>query len=297
MRQERGLRSNENLTGWLYAAPAFLPLLVFWIIPVIFSFGLSFTNWDMMSKNIKFMGLRNYSSLLRDLKFMQVLANTFVFAVGNMAPVIILGFLLAYILCGEKRRGVGLFRTVIFSPYITPMVAVSIVWSWIFEPRVGILNYALSLIGLPALRWTQSTGTAMLSVIIVSVWKSLGWTMVFYMEAIHRVPQSILEAAVIDGAGIFRRIFRIIIPQISPTTYFLVIISTIGSLQAYDQIAVLTQGGPAGATRTLVYYYYEEAFGNFAVGKASAVAAFIVIITVVLSIMETALSKKAVHYD
>jgi multiple sugar transport system permease protein len=162
---------------------------------------------------------------------------------------------------------------------------------------VGILNYVFALAGLPALKWTQSTSTAMLSVIIVSVWKSLGWTMVFYMEAIHRVPQSILEAAVIDGAGVFRRIFRIIIPQISPTTYFLVIISTIGSLQAYDQISVLTQGGPAGATRTLVYYYYEEAFSNFAVGRASAVATFIVIITVVLSVVETALSKKAVHYD
>jgi multiple sugar transport system permease protein len=121
--------------------------------------------------------------------------------------------------------------------------------------------------------------------------------MVFYMEAIHHVPKNLLEASTIDGANLFQRLIHIIIPQISPTTYFLVIISTIGSLQAYDQIMVLTSGGPAGATRTLLYYYYQEAFTNFNVGKASAVAVILVIITVALSIGETALSKKAVHYD
>jgi multiple sugar transport system permease protein len=139
--------------------------------------------------------------------------------------------------------------------------------------------------------------TAMLSVIIVSVWKQLGWTMIFYMEAIRRVPQSLLEAAIIDGAGIGRRLIHIIIPLISPTTYFLVIIGTIGSLQAYDQIMILTGGGPAGATRTLLYYYYQEAFSNFNVGKASAVGFFLVIITVILSLIETAMSKRAVFYE
>jgi multiple sugar transport system permease protein len=177
------------------------------------------------------------------------------------------------------------------------MVAVSIVWSWIFEPRVGILNFVLSLLHLPILKWTQSMDTAMLSVIIVTVWKQLGWAMIFYVEAVSRVPRVLLEAAIIDGAGPLRRLLRLTVPFISPTTYFLVIICTINSLQAYDQILVLTRGGPAGATRTLLYYYFQEAFENFSAGKASAVAVFIVAITVMFSLAETALSKNTVHYD
>ncbi|MDR1899065.1 MAG: sugar ABC transporter permease [Treponema sp.] len=298
LRNHRGSHGGrEDFAGWLYVLPAFLPLLVFWIVPVIHSFVISFTDWDLVSKKINFMALRNYLALLRDPKFFRVLLNTLVFAAGSTVPTIVLGLFVALLLSGRVRRGRGLFRTLIFSPYVTPMVAVSIVWSWIFEPRVGVLNYLLSLVGVPALKWTGSMDTAMLSVIIVTVWKQLGWTMIFYLEAINRVPKQLLEAATMDGVGFCRRLLRVILPMISPTSYFLVIISTITSIQAYDQILVLTGGGPAGATRTILYYYYQEAFNSFAAGRASAVAVFIVIITVALSAAETALSKRAVYYD
>ena len=287
---------KENIMGFLFILPAIIPLLVFWIIPIIWSGGLSFTDWDMMSENIHFMGLKNYTSLLKDPNFGKVLWNTLVFALGSTVPSIVIGLLVALAMNGA-RRGTGIYRTVIFAPYITPMVAVSVVWSWIFEPRVGILNFVLELFGLPGSQWTQSSETAMLSVLIVTVWKSIGWTMIFYMEAIRKVPQNLLEAAAIDGANSFWRFWKIIIPMISPTTFFLVIMSTISSLQAYDQIQVLTQGGPAGATRTLLYYYYQEAFRNFNTGKASAVAIVLVLITVVLSLIETEVSKKTVFYN
>ena len=287
---------KENMMGFLFILPAMIPLLVFWIIPIIWSGGLSFTDWDMMSENIHFMGLKNYTSLLKDPNFGKVLWNTLVFALGSTVPSIVIGLLVALAMNGA-RRGTGIYRTVIFAPYITPMVAVSVVWSWIFEPRVGILNFALELFGLPGSQWTQSSETAMLSVLIVTVWKSIGWTMIFYMEAIRKVPQNLLEAAAIDGANSFWRFWKIIIPMISPTTFFLVIMSTISSLQAYDQIQVLTQGGPAGATRTLLYYYYQEAFRNFNTGKASAVAIVLVLITVVLSLIESEVSKKTVFYN
>lgn len=287
---------KENLTGYLFILPAMVPLLVFWVIPVIWSGGLSFTNWDMMSDNIKFMGLKNYSSLLRDPNFKKVLWNTLVFAVGSTVPSIVLGMLVALMMNGA-RKGTGIYRTIIFAPYITPMVAVSVVWSWIFEPRVGILNFVLGLFGLPGSKWVQSSSTAMLSVLIVTVWKSLGWTMIFYMEAIRKVPKNLLEAASIDGANGFWRFWKITLPMISPTTFFLVMMSTISSLQAYDQIQVLTQGGPAGATRTLLFYYYQAAFSNFNTGKASAVAVVLVIITVVLSLVETEVSKRTVFYN
>lgn len=286
-------RKKENLAGLLFILPAMIPLSVFWILPVLFSGGLSLTNWDMMSENIKFMGIKNYTSLLRDPNFGRVLKNTLVFAVGSTVPTIFLGMMTALVMNGS-RKGTGVYRTIIFAPYITPMVAISVVWSWIFEPRVGILNFIMRLVGLPESQWLQSSRTAMVSVLIVTIWKSLGWTMIFYMEAIRKVPQNLLESADIDGANGFWRFVKITLPLISPTTLFLIIMSTINSLQAYDQIQVLTQGGPAGATRTLLYYYYQEAFQNFNTGKASAVAVILVIITVVLSLVETGISKKMV---
>lgn len=289
-------KKRENLTGVLFILPAMLPLLVFWILPVLFSGGLSFTDWDMMSENIRFMGFKNYTSLLRDPNFGRVLKNTLVFAVGSTVPTIFLGMMIALVMNGASK-GAGIYRTIIFAPYITPMVAISVVWSWIFEPRVGILNFLMGLVGLPESQWLQSSKTAMLGVLIVTTWKSLGWTMIFYMEAIRKVPKSLLESAAMDGANGFWRFIRITLPMISPTTFFLVIMSTISSLQAYDQIQVLTQGGPAGATRTLLYYYYQEAFQNFNTGKASAVAVVLVIITVVLSLVETRISKKTVFYN
>ncbi len=289
-------KKRENLTGILFIIPAMLPLVVFWILPVIFSGGLSFTNWDMMSEDIKFMGFKNYTSLLRDPNFGRVLKNTLVFAVGSTIPTIFLGMMIALVMDGASK-GAGLYRTIIFAPYITPMVAISVVWSWIFEPRVGILNFVMRLVSLPESQWLQSSKTAMISVLIVTTWKSLGWTMIFYMEAIRKVPKSLLESASMDGANGFWRFIKITLPMISPTTFFLVIMSTISSLQAYDQIQVLTQGGPAGATRTLLYYYYQEAFQNFNTGKASAVAVILVIITVILSLAETRISKKTVFYN
>ena len=286
---------KENLAGFLFILPAIIPLMVFWILPVVFSGALSFTDWDMMSEKIRFMGLKNYTSLLRDPNFGRVLKNTLVFAVGSTVPTIFLGMMTALVMNGA-RKGTGIYRTIIFAPYITPMVAISVVWSWIFEPRVGILNFIMRLAGLPESQWLQSSRSAMVSVLIVTVWKSLGWTMIFYIEAIRKVPQNLLESAAIDGAGGFLRFVKITLPMISPTTFFLVIMSTISSLQAYDQIQVLTQGGPAGATRTLLYYYYQEAFQNFNTGKASAVAVILVIITVILSLAETRISKKTVFY-
>lgn len=287
---------KENLQGFLFILPAMIPLLVFWVLPVLLSVALSFTDWDMMSEEIGFRGLKNFTSLLRDQKFMEAMKNTLVFAVGSTVPTIVLGMLIALIMNGA-RKGTNLYRTIIFAPYITPMVAVSVVWSWIFEPRVGILNMLMRILGLPESQWLQSSSTAMLSVLIVTIWKSLGWTMIFYMEAIRKVPQSLLEAAEMDGANGFWKFRKITLPMISPTTFFLVIMSTISSLQAYDQIQILTQGGPAGATRTLLYFYYQEAFRNFDTGKASAVALVLVFITVILSLVETEISKKTVFYN
>lgn len=295
MKRMKVRNKKENLAGLLFIMPALIPMAVFWIGPVLYSVGMSFTDWDMISDHFNFVGFYNYISLIGQHDFTEVLWNTLAFALGTVVPSIVLG-LLAAIALNLAKRSSGFYRAVIFAPYITPMVAVSIVWSWIFEPRVGILNYLLGFLGIHGIEWTQSMDTAMLSVIIVTVWKQIGWTMLFYLGALQKVSANLLEAAAIDGADSVRRFFSITLPMISPTTFFLLIITTINSLQAYDQIQVLTQGGPAGSTRTLLYYFYQEAFESFNTGKASSVAVILVILTALLSLIEKRASKNSVYY-
>ena len=197
----------------------------------------------------------------------------------------------------RKFHGSEILKFILFSPWITPTVAISIVWTWIYQPDGGLANQILALFHLPGLKWISSSDTAMLSVIIVTVWKSLGYAMIFYLSALEKVPKDLYEASAIDGAHSIRQFFDITIPSISPTTFFLTVITMINSLQAYDQIQILTQGGPSGSTRTLLYMYYQLGFQEFSMGKASAVAAIMMIITVILSLVQFSYSKKWVTYE
>ncbi|MCA1320471.1 sugar ABC transporter permease [Bacillus tianshenii] len=273
-----------------------IPLTLFWIYPMIYSFYLSLTDWDYMSLDYNFIGLENYIDLFTSSAFFSVLIKTLYFCIGVVFPSVLGGLLLALLL-NSNEKGMGLYRTFIFSPWITPMVAVAIVWSWIFEPRMGFANFLLESVNLPGLGWTSSTDWAMPAVIIVTVWKGLGWSMIFYLNALRRVPANLYEAASLDGATGLKKFLYVTIPLVSPTSLFLIIITTIDSLQAYDQIQILTQGGPAGSTRTILYMYYQTAFEEFNVGKATAVATVLLIITGLLSLMQFILSKRWVHYD
>lgn len=288
-------KKRKSLVAILFILPALIPLAVFWIWPMLYSFYISLTNWDLMSPTYDMVGFKNYVGLLHNKDFYKTLWNTLYFTLGSMIPTIAGGLVLALLL-NKKIKGMGIYRTILFSPWITPTVAVSIVWSWIFEPRAGIANWLLSLIHISPLPWAQSEKYSMLVVIIVTIWKSIGWTMIFYLEALQKVPKELVEAAQIDGADKFNCFRNITIPMISPTTFFLVIMTGINSLQAYDQIQVLTQGGPAGSTRTILYMYYQSAFENFNVGEAAAIATVLVLITAVLSLIQFLISKYWVHY-
>ena len=282
-------------TVLLFILPAAIPLGLFWVYPMIKSIFISFTDWDYITSDYNIVGLANYKELFSDEAFLSSLKNTFVFTVGTLVPTIVLGLAIAVVL-RRKIKGSALYKAVIFSPWITRTVAISIVWSWILEPEYGLANYVLGLLNLPQLQWLKSSDTAMLGVVLVTVWKGLGWAMVFYLTALEKVPHEIYEAADVDGAGFWNKFKSITLPLISPTTFFLTIITTINSLQAYDQIQVLTQGGPSGSTRTLLYFYYQTAFENFNTGKATAIAVVMLIITAFLSLVQFAASKKWVHY-
>ncbi|MCD8097495.1 MAG: sugar ABC transporter permease [Lachnospiraceae bacterium] len=286
---------KNALTVLLFVLPALIPLIIFWIYPILRSVWLSFTNWDFMTPDYDVVGLKNYISLLKDSRFYNALWNTVVFTAGTLVPTIAGGLWLALLL-RKNFRGSGIFKFVLFSPWITPTVAISIVWTWIFKADGGITNIVLGFFGLPALKWINSSSTAMLSVIIVTVWKSLGYAMIFYLSALEKVPAELYEASSLDGAKPLRQFLDMTLPSISPTTFFLMIITMVNSLQAYDQIQILTQGGPSGSTRTLLYMYYQLGFQEFKMGEATAIAVIMIIITVLLSLIQFTASKKWVHY-
>lgn len=279
----------------LFTLPALIPLLIFWLGPLGYIVYLSFTDWDFMSPDKLFVGLDNYSYLLTNSEFYRSLKVTLLFGLGSVIPTIVGGLALA-ILMNSKIKSSGIFRTLLFSPWVTPTVAVSIAWSWIFEPEVGLANLMLGWVGVSPIGWLRDADWALVAVLIVTLWKSIGWAMVFYLVALRNLPSDLLEAASIDGANGWDKFRSITLPLISPTTFFLSIILTIQSLQAYDQINVMTQGGPAGSTRTLLYMYYQSAFESFNVGEASSIAVVIILICVLLSGVSFLLGRRLVHY-
>lgn len=288
-------RSKHVLQVGLFILPALIPLFVFWIYPILRTLWLSFTDWNFMTPEYQMVGLGNYRDLISDGRFYDALINTVIFTLGTLLPTIGGGLFLA-ILLQKKVAGSGLIKFILFSPWITPTVAISIVWTWIYNPKGGLANIVLEMLNLPTLEWMRSSKTAMLAVIIVTVWKSLGYAMIFYLSALEKVPTEIYEASSMDGAKAWNQFWDMTLPSISPTTFFLMIITMVNSLQAYDQIQILTQGGPSGSTRTLLYMYYQLGFEEFNMGQATAVAVIMVLVTMALSYMQFLASKKWVHY-
>lgn len=278
-----------------FLLPVGIPLILFWIIPNLISFGISFTDWDFMINDFNFVGLDNYFNLFTQDSFIQALLNTLYFGIGTVVPTIVLGLGFA-LFFRKKFKGSAIYQLLIFSPWVTPTVAVSIVWSLLYEPKFGVINEVLGFFGIPGLDWLQSSHTAMLAVIIVTVWKLVGWTMIFYIGALEKVPDSMYEAASIDGANSWQKFRYVTLPMVSPTTFFLVVVNTISSVQAYDQIKILTQGGPSGSTRTLLYLFFQQAFEQFDMGSATAIAFIILIITILLSVINKIIGDKWVNY-
>lgn len=272
-----------------------IPLVMFWFVPMVISIWISFTNWDYISPSFDYVGIDNYRNAFVSADFHQAFTNTLFFSIWTIIPTIIIGLCLAMLL-REGLKGLTWFRAFLFSPWITPMVAMSIVWSWIYEPDIGLMNQLLGFFHLPQPDWLRSSSSAMWAIIIVTVWKNAGWAMLFYSDALSKIPHELYEVSAIEGASSIQRLKTIILPLVSPTTLFLVIITMIDAIQAYDQIEVMTQGGPSGSTRTLLYLYYQMAFEQFNMGQATALATIIVLFTSVLSLLMLFISKRWVHY-
>jgi multiple sugar transport system permease protein len=286
---------KNRLKVLLFTAPLLVPLFTFWLVPFGYSIYISFTDWDYISPDYSFIGLENYEYMVEDYEFIQAVLNTFWFSVGVVIPTIILGLVFGMLL-HKNFKGSQFYRAVIFSPWITPTVAVSIVWSWVFETKSGLANHLLESAGFSAIPWLENGNTALIAVIIVTVWQAIGWTMLFYISALNKIPESLYEASLIDGCSSLTRFLKITLPLISPTTFFLVVVNIITAMQAFDQFQILTQGGPGGETRTLLYLFYQQAFERYEMGPAAATSLVIFLITGLLALINTYIGKRWVYY-
>ncbi len=280
--------NNQNFAGLIFILPALLGTLIFIVIPVIASFGLSFTSWDLLNP-IQFVGLDNYRLIFTEPLFFKILINTLVFAVATSVLGVIIPLVLAAIL-NSKIRGGEFYKTAYFLPFITPMIVIGIVWQWIFDPNIGILNNVLHL----HIQWLYDTNWALPALIVVTVWKLIGYNMVIFLSGFASIPENLYEAAKIDGANPAQTFLRVTVPMLSPTIFFVIIITAISSFQVFDLIYLMTQGGPLDSTNVLVYAIYKNAFEFFNVGKASAIAYVLFFIILVLTLVQWNLRKKYV---
>ncbi len=285
------IANEQAFAGYVFILPALIGTLIFIIIPIFCSFGLSFTKWDLLNP-IEFVGLDNYKAIFTEPVLVKILINTFVYAVATTFFGVLIPLVLAYIL-NNKIRGSEFFKTAYFLPFITPMIVIGIIWEWIFDPNIGILNQLLNL----HINWLYDTNFAMPALIIVSVWKLIGYNMIIFLSGLSTMNNDLLEASKIDGANEYETFKYISIPLLSPTIFFVVIITAISSFQVFDLIFVMTQGGPLDSTNVLVYSIYKNAFEYFNVGKASALAYVLFAIILVLTLFQWHIRKKIVYLE
>ncbi len=282
--QKRGLSrdARNNLTAYSFIAPNFIGFCIFTLIPMVFAIGLSFCNWDGQHA-IEFVGLKNFLDLAGDKTFKPAFVNTIVYCAGTVPLTLVCSLGLALLL-NQNVKLRNFFRTVSFFPYVASLVAVAAVWNMIFSPSMGPVNMLLSSLGVENLpRWAAGKDTAMITVILFSVWKNMGYYMVIYLAGLQGTNPVLVEAAELDGASKWHVFWHVTLPQLRPTTFFVTITLTIASFKVYDQMYMITQGGPGDATITLVYDIYNIAFVNTPkYGYASAVA--MVLFALVLAI-------------
>lgn len=280
---------------YLFVLPALLVFLAFFLYPIGYMIYLSFTSWNLISPDKEFVGIANYLELFAEPEFHQVLFNTFLYTVLTVSLSLGISLLLALWL---NRRGTlyGIVQGAIFSPYIISLVSVSLLWLWMMDPRYGLLNWVLSWFGLPPSKWLIDTDSAIYGLILVSVWKIVGYNTLVFIAGLQSIPREIYEAAAMDWSPAWRTFAKITIPMLSPTLFFLLVINTINSFQVFDTVQVMTQGGPVNSTNMLVYYIYENGFDFFKIGYASAAGVVLLLIVGILTVFHFLFLSKRVHY-
>jgi multiple sugar transport system permease protein len=294
VRKARTASMREAIMGYLFLTPNLVGFLIFTVLPVIGSLLISFSNWNLINPPTP-AGIDNYCNLLQDHTYLQALLNTVYYSFGSVILDIGIALFLA-ILLNTKIRGLSFFRTAYFTPVVLSTVAVALIWQWMLDSEMGLLNHILSWIKLGPYPWLISPVFAMPSVIMVSLWKNVGYNMVIFIAALKGVPNELYEVAKIDGANAWKVFWNVTWPLISPATFFVTVTSIISSFRVFDMTTVLTNGGPGNATNTLVMLIYQHAFRFFRMGYASAIAYTLFGIVLIFTILQTVVAKRWVHY-
>ena len=276
---------EKGKNGLIFVLPALVGTFIFIIIPIFCSFALSFTEWDLLNE-IKFAGLANYKAVLGEKEFVEILVHTFVYAISTTFFAVIIPLLIASVL-NSKIRGAEIYKTIYFLPFITPAVVIAIVWSWIFDPNIGLVNQLFR----TNLNWLFDTHLAMPVLIFVSVWKLIGYNVVLFLTGFSTIDSGIYESAKIDGAGSKDIFFKITLPLLKPTIYFVILVTAISSFQVFDLIYVMTSGGPDNSTNVIVYSIYKYAFEYFDIGKSCALAYILFAVILILALLQRRLAK------
>jgi multiple sugar transport system permease protein len=296
MTSKQKRKIKNNLVGYSFILPNLIGYTIFIFLPVCFSLILSVMEWDGSRNPMVFVGLENFKRLINDSTFRISFANTIKYAIFTV-PITVVASLLLAVLLNKKIKGIAVFRTSFFFPYIASLVAVGAVWNMLFQPEYGPINNLLRTIGIAnPPRWVVSTKWAMMAVIIVSIWKFMGYYMIVYLAALQGISPALYEAASIDGANGWRKLRYITIPLLTPTTFFVMMMLTIQCFKVFDLIYVMTGGGPGRSTNVLVNFIYNSAFVKFEFGYASAAAIVLFVIVLVVTLIQFKGEKKFVKY-
>lgn len=293
------LARRKALWGMVLVAPNVLGLMFFFGIPVLSSFWTSLQEWNAI-KPAHFIGLDNFTRLASDPGFWQALGNTLKLLVLSVPTGVVLSLIVA-VLLNQRLRGRNILRTIYFLPVITSTVAASVVWTWIFQPRYGLAGNLLSVFGLRDVTWLTRADLVLYPIAVVTVWQRLGFNMVLFLAGLQAIPRVLNEAALIDGANRWQNFRFVTLPMLSPTTFFVVVLSVINTFQVFDQVYVMTsnttRGGVGGSATTLAYYLYQAGFGNSEFGYASAIALVLFLIILAFTVFQLRLQRRWVYYE
>jgi len=288
------MRRNESWLAWILLLPTLVVLGVFVFYPALNSFYLSLHEVEAFSTRKTFIGFDNYKMLLDSPEYWQSIQATIAFTLLTVIPSVVLSLALA-VGIDSNPYARGLLRTIFLMPVAISSAMAAMLWIFFYNPTSGYINYVLELVGIQGPNWLGDGRWALLAVAIVTVWKEIGFSVIFFLAGLAAIPNDVREAAAIDGANAWQRFWQIVLPMLGPTVLFVTVVSVINSFQSFGQIHILTQGGPAGSTSTLVYNLYRDAFQNFQTGSASAQAVILFLIMLGVTAVQFYVAKKRIH--
>ncbi len=275
-------RIRQDNIGYLFIAPNLFIYFVFILVPSLFTVFYSFTNFNLFEW--RFIGILNYQRIFADPFFIKSFWNTMTYAVGTIFISMVAGLALAMTL-NSAIPGRKFFRSIFYLPNTISVIAASMAWLYIYNPQTGLLNYLLRQLGLTPRNWLLDVNLALLSIIVMGIWMSVGYNMIVFTSGLQGIPEYLYEAAKIDGAGFWIQFFKITLPMLAPTTFFLFVMSVISSFQVFGQVYTMTNGGPMNATTTIVHQIYNNGFEGYKMGYASAQAMFLLVVTTIITLL------------